>query len=73
VWTPLNEEQCSVVSVYSTILHSVKLQLIYAITQVKLLRGNYRVEGERMRETGERVGDCVLLRMGFGVSNKFDS
>jgi len=47
VWTPLNEEQCPVRSIYSMVMHSEKLHLLHEIAQVKLLRGNCGVEGER--------------------------
>jgi hypothetical protein len=68
VWTPLNEEQCSVRSIYSMAMHSEKLQLVYEIGQVKLLWGKLRSGGrERAGEKGERVRDCVLQRKGLGV------
>jgi hypothetical protein len=46
-WTPLNEEQCSARSIYSMVMHSEKLHLQHEIAQVKLLRGNCGVKGER--------------------------
>jgi hypothetical protein len=46
VWT-LNEEQCSARPIYSMVMHSEKLHLLHEIAQVKLLRGNCGVEGER--------------------------
>jgi hypothetical protein len=54
VWTPLNDEQCLVTSVYSMIMHQETSQLIYAIAQVNLLRGNCREEGEREQERKEK-------------------
>ncbi len=53
-WTLLNEEQCSVRSIYSMIMYFKKSHLIYGMVQVKILWGNCRVEGEKEREGKEK-------------------
>ncbi len=61
-WTPLNDEQCLVISAYSMIMHQETSQLIYPTAQINLLRGNCREEGEREQERKERECETVCCR-----------
>jgi hypothetical protein len=61
VWTPLNEEQHSVRLIYSMMIQSQKLHLLYVIAQVDTIAGKMQSRGrERTREKEERVRDCML-------------
>jgi hypothetical protein len=62
VWTPLNEEQHSVRSIYSMMTHSEKLHFLYAIAQVETIAGKLQSRGrERKAEKEEKVRGCVKV------------
>ncbi len=63
-WIPLNEEQCSVKSIYSMMMHQETSRHLYAIAQAKLLQGNCGEERERENERERRKSErqCVAKK-----------